>query len=225
MSRWAICDAVSLSSAKAGLSPGWAYRVDAAHFTRSGGWMEAWGREFKPASCVCMVLEGIVRDDIPMKSEIKEEEKPAFTQAQYHALITAVYQEKNPAKLADVDDLLLKFENREVELLQRVCEKYQADVEELKASLPEAFEPAGAKDELDEYTLDENADVPNLEPAEYAMCIQSVYEQFNAKKLQDIGRLLLKYRNRERELYHDVCRKYGVNPAVFYAKRQQGKEA
>jgi len=33
-----------------------------------------------------------------------------------------------------------------------------------------------------------------------------------------MGRLLKKYLNRERELYIDVCKKYGVHPAKFHAR-------
>mmetsp|Transcript_73268 Transcript_73268/g.177171 ORF Transcript_73268/g.177171 Transcript_73268/m.177171 type:complete len:576 (-) Transcript_73268:171-1898(-) len=234
MKRWAICDKVSLQPAKNGLAPGWAYRTDSQHFAKaSSGWVESWGREWKQATVTCLVLEGSVRDTQSMvKQEIKEEgdDKGGETTGtllsaeQYKTLVTKVYTEKNPAKLPDLPYLLEKYTNREHELFRQVCEKYSVDPDELAADLPPAPEPE-AKEEVDEFAHLEGEDMPELSASEYAVLVQSVYEKYNPKKLQDIARLLARYRGREGELYTDVCKKYGAHPAKFHARQLKERQA
>jgi len=226
--RWAICDQVSLASAKAGLSPGWAYRVDSAHFAKSGGWMEAWGGDFSPASCTCQVLEGIVRDDLPVVKA--ETETVRFSTEQCLSVVRDIYEVKNPAKLADVDGLVAKFKGREHELVTKICDKYQVNMDELAADHPFLVGGSGdgvettKEEEDDEWDDAEVPELAALTAAECAVLIQNVYEKHNAKKLQDLARLLQKYRHRERELYHEVCKKYKVHPAKFYAKHLKEEE-
>merc|ERR1712083_711450 len=146
------------------------------------------------------------------------------------------YEQKNPSKIQDLDGLFEKYLGRENELFQQVCEKYQANAEELIAELPSTSGlaqsvDAGAatgftggrqgavKEEAgDEYAHLEYDVLPELAATEYAVLIQSIYEKYNPKKLQDMGRLLQKFRNRERELYHEVCKKYDVHPVKFRAR-------
>lgn len=228
MKRWAICDSVSLSSAKSGLSPGWAYRTDSQHFAKSSGWLEAWGREWRSATVSCTVLEGVVKDDSAL---IKAEPGSNSTAGsgtllsvdQYKKLVTKVYEEKNPAKLADLSKIFMKYQGREHELFAQVCEKYQADAEALAAGLPAvtssaASEKAGEGAEQDEFVHLENAPVPELSAREYAILIQSAYERYNPAKLADLARLLAKWRHREKDLYLQVCDKYGAHPAKFHAQ-------
>jgi len=235
MKRWAICDKVSLHQAKSGLAPGWAYRTDPQHFAKSSGWMEVWGRDWKQATVVCTVLEGTVRDDSSLvKAEPSEEAGTHLSVDQYRILVQKVYAENNPAKLSDIGHLLEKYKGREHELYRQVCEKYQVDADEFLTELPpeaapatkaeDTAKPAAAPEEDDELGSLENAELPDLTATEYAVLIQSIYETYNPKKLQDMGRLLLKYRNRERELYHEVCKKYGAHPAKFHAKHQQQQQ-
>jgi len=237
MSRWAICDKASIQHARSGLAPGWAYRTDSHHFARASGWMEVWGNDWKSSTITCTVLEGIVRDHTSMvKSEPKEEEKhKSLSVEQYRMLVQKVYAEKNPSKLSDVGHLLEKYKGREHELYRQVCEKYEMDADELAAtapalssseSKPEAKDEtaeAGAEDDVKNNVF-EDGEVPDLQPMEFAVLIQAAYEAYNPKKLQDLGRLLQKYRGRERELYHEVCQKYGVHPAKFHTqhKPEQG---
>lgn len=237
MARWALCDRVSLSAAKSGLAPGWAYRTDGNHFARSSGWMEVWGREWKAATVTCTVLEGTLRGDaLLVKSEVKEEsgKSASLTVDQYRTLIQKIYAAKNPAKLGDVPYLLDKYKDREHELYQQVCDKYEVDADAFTGSELPAAEVASAtvgENESqvapvkEENTVPEDADMPELTAGEFAIAIQSVYEQYNPKKLMDIARLLQKYRHRERELYDEVCKKYGVHPAQFYAKLQERQAA
>lgn len=235
MNRWAICDKASLQPAKNGLAPGWAYRTDAQHFAKeSSGWMEAWGREWKTVKVTCMVLEGTVRDTKSMvKQEVKEEGEEKgeagtlLSSEQYGTLVRKVYEEKNPTKLPDVPYLLEKYKGKEHELFGQVCEKYQVDPDELAAELPQVAaeaEPQG-KEEADEFAHLENEDMPELSAGEYAVLVQNVYERHNAKKLQKLALLLAKYRGRERELYHDVCKRYAVHPAKFHARMLRDRQA
>mmetsp|Transcript_36089 Transcript_36089/g.114731 ORF Transcript_36089/g.114731 Transcript_36089/m.114731 type:complete len:626 (-) Transcript_36089:123-2000(-) len=228
MKRWAICDKVSLQPAKSGLAPGWAYRTDSQHFAKSSGWMEAWGREWKDVSVTCMVLEGTVRDTASLvKQELNEEggaeSGTLLSVEQYHALVTKVYEQKNATKLPDLPYLFEKYKGREHELFRQVCEKYETDPDELAAELPAAA--AAKEEEADEFAHLENEDMPDLSAAEYAVLVQNVYERYNPKKLQDMGRLLARYKGRERELYHEVCKKYDTHPAKFHARQLRERQA
>jgi len=220
MNRWAICDSVSASSARAGLSPGWAYRTDSKHFTQSSGWMENWGREWRSASVTCTLLEGIVRAEQAgmVKAELGEGELSVDT---CRILVQRLYADKNPAKLSEVDSLLDKWEGRETELFRSICTKYGVNADEYAAEV--APQDPSQEEAEDDWIL-EDAEVPELDPMQYAVHIQAVYERYNAKKLADLGKLLAKYRNRERELFLEVCKKYGVHPAKFYFKRLKEEE-
>uniref|UniRef100_A0A7S1MN98 Uncharacterized protein n=1 Tax=Alexandrium catenella TaxID=2925 RepID=A0A7S1MN98_ALECA len=235
MKRWAICDKVSLQPAKKGLAPGWAYRTDSQHFAKaSSGWVESWGREWRPVAVTCMVLEGSVRDTPSMvKQEVKEEAEETKGEVgtllsvdQYHTLVKKVYEEKNPGKMPDVPYLLEKYKGKEHELFRQVCEKYEVDPDELAADLPAPTEAqADSKEAVDEFAHLENEAMPELSAGEYAVLVQNVYEVHNPKKLMDIARLLAKYRGRERELFHDVCNKYSVHPAKFHARQLRDRQA
>merc|ERR1740121_2031727 len=200
MKRWAICDKVSLNLAQSGLAPGWAYRTDAQHFARSSRWMEAWGKDWKEATVRCTILEGVVKEmHQAVKSEVKEESGTKLSTKQYRELVKRVYEIRKPEKLQDLGKLLEKYAGRESELFRQVCEKYDVDPDELAAELPQ------------------------LKASEYAVLVQAAYEQFNPKKLQDMPALLRKYKGRERDLYLQVCQKYGTNPAQFHARHAGGQ--
>lgn len=152
MSRWAICDSASLKAAQQGLAPGWAYRTDAAHFTRSRGWMEIYGAgDWKRANVSCKVLDGKVRDDghtmNAVKSELSEEdvagnftssasggddddaggdstETPSLTAQAYAILVQNIYMLHNPKKVRDIGALLQKYRHREQVLYDEVCRTY-----------------------------------------------------------------------------------------------------
>eukprot|EP00933_Yihiella_yeosuensis_P056964 TRINITY_DN5644_c0_g2_i3.p1 TRINITY_DN5644_c0_g2~~TRINITY_DN5644_c0_g2_i3.p1 ORF type:complete len:635 (-),score=132.92 TRINITY_DN5644_c0_g2_i3:156-2060(-) len=229
MKRWAICDSASFPSAQSGLSVGWAYRTDSKHFAQqSSGWLESWGREWRPAEVACVVLEGTVIDDSAfVKAEPSEDPGTLLTADQYKILIRKVYEEKNPAKLCDLDVFFSKYQGREHELFAQVCAKYEADAEALAAALPDtsssdwqaaAVASAAPSTAKNEFAHLEDSQLPELPAQEYAILIQSAYERYKPEKVADMGRLLKKYRHRERELYLLVCDKYGANPARFYAE-------
>jgi len=233
MDRWALCDRASLSQAKGGLAPGWAYRTDSAHFTRSRGWMEVYGRDWRAATITCLIHEGTVMDDhhAAVKAEMKDEEDraPLVAVEQYHALITKVYEEKNQSKLADLPKLFQKYAGREHELYTNVCEKYEVDSDAFLAqgaALAAAVSQAGGKSRRSAPPAAarakkenvENEEVPELSAKEYGTHVQNIYLQYNPKKIGDMGALLQKYRHKERELYHEVCNKYGVHPAKYHAE-------
>jgi len=223
MKRWAMCDSASLHPAKNGLSPGWAYTTDSQHFARSSGWMEAWGATWKPAAVTCTVLEGTVKDDISVvKAEPGSSSGTQLSVDQYKVLVTKVYEQKNPAKLADLGHLFKKYQGKEQELFAQVCTKYEADAEALAAGLSKnAEEEAAAAPAEDEFSYLESAPGPDLSPQEYAILIQNCYERHKPEKLADLAKLLTKYRSREKELYLLVCDRYGLHPAKFHAQMAQ----
>lgn len=49
---------------------------------------------------------------------------------------------------------------------------------------------------------------------DYAVAISDVYYKRNPQKLKDVDMLLTKYKGRVRELYLEVCMKYGEKPLV-----------
>merc|ERR1712070_1122175 len=122
---------------------------------------------------------------------------------------------------------------REHELFKQVCDKYQADAEALAAQLPYMSSPTGptasastrpapvkkeeGKSEYDEFAHLEHEELPQLSASEFSVLVQSVYERYNPKKLQDVGKLLVKFQKRERDLYLEVCKKYGCHPVKFRA--------
>mmetsp|Transcript_102224 Transcript_102224/g.192344 ORF Transcript_102224/g.192344 Transcript_102224/m.192344 type:complete len:633 (+) Transcript_102224:140-2038(+) len=236
MNRWAICDSASLRSAKSGLSPGWAYKTDSRHFAKTGDWMEAYGREWQIVQPTCKVLEGYVREDPSMVKAELSEEAAAATSEQYTSLITQIYEDKNPSKLKDLPKLLQKYEGKESELYKMVCEKYEVDKEAMLKNLSDPDSGPGrvtqsagkvkaelgaAAPESDPYAMYEDEELPQLSAREYCERIQAVYVAHNPTKLQVIGALLAKWRNRERELYFECCTKYNEHPVKFHYKYLQ----
>jgi len=236
MSRWAILDKASLHLAKSGLAPGWAYRTDCQHFARANTWMEVWGKDWKETTVRCQIIEGSVREAFaPVKAEVKEDSAPLKLSAQQlRNLVKKVYEAKNPAKLSGLGAIYTKYDGREQELLTQVCHKYGVDPEKMKEqfarSLQESIQTgataaapskaAAVENREDQYAHIEEEDIPDLKAGEFAVLVQAVYEHFNPKKLQDMPRLLRKYSGRERDLYLEVCKKYGAHAAKFYAKHR-----
>jgi len=71
----------------------------------------------------------------PEKRPEGESEKP-----DYHALITEVYEQKHPPKVADVPNLLVKYAGKERELYLRICEKYDFTPDPLAVAATSALE-------------------------------------------------------------------------------------
>lgn len=138
MSRWAICDRASFSAAQSGLAPGWAYRTDSSHFTRSSGWMEVWGRDWQEASVICSLREGIVRDDYHSAVKAEALEEGALDGKSYVELVRKVYEQEKPEKLDDLEKLVEKYRDREHELFRDVCAKYSIDADVFLAQHAEA---------------------------------------------------------------------------------------
>ena len=66
------------------------------------------------------------------------------TTARIKALVKGVYSRKNPAKLDEVDDLLTKYAGAELEMYERVCNKYGERPETRENILQGKAEFAGA---------------------------------------------------------------------------------
>jgi len=99
--------------------------------------------------------------------------------------ITRLYEEHNPAKLGDVPNLLQKYRGREKTLYLGICEKYKVK--------PEGVESKAAK---------------------FKELICEVYREHNPSKLDDVDKLLAKYKGREENVYKSVCEKYKVTPKL-----------
>lgn len=157
-----------------------------------------------------------------IKAEQDEDEadgigEPFVPAEQYPDLIKKLYEQVNASKLQELPKLLAKFKGRENELYMKACERYEVDAKDFIAKHVSPPEPA-QKEETGDFEELENAEVPELSGSEYAVLVQNIYVQYNPKKLRDLGALLQKYRHTERELYLEVCKKYGVHPAKFHAK-------
>jgi len=137
MTRWAICDKLSLSAAKEGKVPGWAYRTDSGPFFKSSSvWMEAFGRDWRETHVTVRVIEGTaLQQELIASGGVKEEvgEGPKYEADQYVQLIGKVYEEKNPSKLSDVARLLSKYQGREHRLYAEICKKYGVGMDEFAA--------------------------------------------------------------------------------------------
>ncbi|CAK9004136.1 unnamed protein product [Durusdinium trenchii] len=215
MERWAICDSGSYQPAKDGSVPGWAYRKDSQHFAKaSDGWMEVWGNAWKPAQVVCTVIEGNpTDDDILVKEPAATSARPELTVDQYKSLVEQVYSKKNPSKLEDLPGLFVKYQGRERELFDQVCDKYKASFEELVGG---AAGSTNGVPSQSEGTPSETSVMPELSARQYAILVQAIYEKKNPTKLADLPRLLERYRGMEKEFYQQVCGKYQVHPMNFY---------
>lgn len=214
-SRWAICDSASLGAAQKGLSPGWAFCADSKHFAKCKSWQENWGRDWKTVNASCHVLEGIVREEFSkVKAELQEETETMLSGEQYSELLEKVYEDKAPDKLKDLPGFLEKFNGREKALFEMVCSKYSVDAEEFAKNA--GLAAATTTEDDDEYAQYENEELPVLSQRQYAVRVQNIYVKYNPKKMEDMPRLLQKFRHRERELYLEVCKKYGVHPTKFH---------
>ena len=54
---------------------------------------------------------------VPLVAEVKNAKK-------IKQIIMEIYAEYNPSKFCDVDRLMTKYRGRELELLERICDKY-----------------------------------------------------------------------------------------------------
>merc|ERR1719401_2846157 len=173
---------------------------------------------------VCTLLEGVVKERHEgVKAEVAEDASGTqFSSKQYKELVKIVYQKKNPNKLNNLKNILEKWAGREHELFSTVCTKYGCDPDDVAAELPcpgaEIPQDPAAEGE-DAYAHLEGAQVPELKASEYAVLVQAAYEIYNPAKLADMGRLLKKFKGNERELYLEVCKKYGAHPAKFHARQ------
>mmetsp|Transcript_111223 Transcript_111223/g.300002 ORF Transcript_111223/g.300002 Transcript_111223/m.300002 type:complete len:330 (-) Transcript_111223:569-1558(-) len=77
-----------------------------------------------------------------------------------------------------------------------------------------------AEESTDAHAYLKDAEASFLEASEFAVMVRSLYEQHNPQKLQDMGRLLWRYKAREREFYLEICKKYAVNPVDFHARQE-----
>jgi len=102
-----------------------------------------------------------------------------------------------------------------LEGLRKAKEELREEDEDASGSNPPVPTAVLAEAEASAASVGDD-EVPVLSAKDYAILIQSIYEKCNAKKLADMGRLLLKFRQREQELYTEVCAKYELQPGSYY---------
>ena len=118
----------------------------------------------------------------------------------YRDLITEIYKEHNPSKLADLDSLLQKYKGREELVYKGICEKYQV-------------EPKSSKKEEAKTTFEK-----------YKQLIADIYTEHNKEKLGELDDLLGKYKGKEKTLYLAVCHKYNIEPKLPSSKKKKEAE-
>jgi len=117
----------------------------------------------------------------------------------FRELITEIYKEHNPSKLADVDNLLMKYRGREELVYKGICEKYNVE-----PKLP------GKED-------------AKMTVEKYKQLIGDIYAEHNKEKLGELDELLGKYKGKEKTLYLAVCHKYNIEPKLPGAKKKEKK--
>merc|ERR1719272_1723379 len=143
----------------------------------------------------------------------EEDDTSSVNASQYAMLIRKIYEKKNPAKLDELGRLLSKYQGREHELYRNICDKYNVNAHQFAVD-----KVLGEGAEADGGGVAKAGGVPKLSSSEYAMLVQNIYMTHNPKKIRDIGALLQKYRNQEKTLYEEVCKKYGEHPGNIYLK-------
>lgn len=148
--------------------------------------------------------------------------------AKIKPLICEIYQEHNPAKLENVEELLAKYKGREEQLYHGVCEKYNVEPKIPKVdpaappadgALPPPPPPSMAPPDMAPPSM---APPPGPPPSgaasaqvvreAYSELIRELYKEHNPSKLDSVDGLLNKYVGQEQDLYLTICRKYSVTP-------------
>ena len=155
------------------------------------------GRERTLYLCICEKYRvSPEQSKAPAASGLSADEKKV---KKYRELITEIYKEHNPSKLADLDSLLQKYKGREELVYKGICEKYH-------------IEPKASKKEEAKSTFEK-----------YKQLIAEIYEEHNKDKLGELDDLLGKYKGKEKTLYLAVCHKYNIEPKLPTAKKKEKK--
>mmetsp|Transcript_14107 Transcript_14107/g.38785 ORF Transcript_14107/g.38785 Transcript_14107/m.38785 type:complete len:303 (+) Transcript_14107:142-1050(+) len=75
-----------------------------------------------------------------------------------------------------------------------------------------------AETSKDAHAYLKDAQAPHLEASDFVVMPRSLYEQYDPQKLQEMDRLLGRYK--ARELYLGVCKKCAVDPVEFHAREE-----
>ena len=157
------------------------------------------GRERTLYLCICEKYR--VSPNLESKASASEK-APAGDDKKvkkYRELITDIYKEHNPSKLADLDSLLQKYKGREELVYKGICEKYHV-------------EPKTSKKEEAKTTFEK-----------YKQLIAEIYAEHNKEKLGELDDLLGKYKGKEKTLYLAVCHKYNIEPKLPTSKKKEKK--
>jgi len=142
----------------------------------------------------------------------------------YAKLITEIYEKYNPSKVAEVHGMVAKYSGKEADLYAAVVKKYCAQ-EDSEAPTSAASGPVAGDDVAalaDKRVLGEVAlKAAKGDQASTHKLIAAIYAKHNADKVNDIPRMLDKWKGRQLELYMAICKKYGEAPRWEIAAAMQ----
>ena len=153
---------------------------------------------------------GAGKSPSPLRFGTKEKET---TEADIFQQIRDIYTKYAPDKLAKLPETLHKYEGREAELLNKLKKKY----EDQPVAAADGG-PASPKGTHASPSVGTGADTSKAAtgPVDYAQRVRDIYLKYNQQKLDEVPKLLEKYKGKEDELLERLTKKY-VDPAVTAA--------
>ena len=129
---------------------------------------------------------------------------PSAGPEHWRELIVQLYKDHNPAKVGDIDGLMMKYKGRERTLYLCICEKYRVSPH------LDSSKGHGTSTTAEEKKV-----------RKYRDLITEIYKEHNPSKLTDLDTLLQKYKGREELVYKGICEKYHVEPKA--SKKEEAK--
>eukprot|EP01052_Picozoa_sp_SAG31_P013364 SAG31_NODE_802_length_12008_cov_18.741036_3_plen_322_part_00 len=144
--------------------------------------------------------------------------------------IRYVYHKKNPEKISDVAKLMIKYKGKEAALYRAMVKKYEFDESFFDDMPPEEDsteeENEESSDENDQNDDQQDTDESALEltAENIGQRVHKIYEAKNPEKIEDVPKLMLKYKGKELALYKAIMNKYKIQNSFFAAEDAQLRE-
>ena len=157
--------------------------------------------------------------DATVPNFVAEEATPELIERK----IRHVYQNKNPKKIGDVAKLMIKYKGKEAALYRAMVKKYEFD-ESFFDDMPPDEESSAEEEEDEEEEQEEDDDEDEakqqpalaLNPDLIGQRVLKIYQAKNPEKVDDVSKLMVKYKGKEPALYKAILNKYEI-PASFFA--------
>lgn len=134
-----------------------------------------------------------------------------------------VYQQKNPDKIGDVAKLMVKYKGKEAALYKAMVKKY--DLEESFFHGMHVEEESSEEESEEEDEDGDEGEEAESKPAPLQMNsamvekrVLAIYEEKNPTKVDDVPKLMIKYKGKEAALYKAILTKYEIGPDFFAAE-------